>query len=169
MSDASVGHSDDKAGVLEAKFYPIGHTAIEPVLVRIGPKPIMIGRMGNQVESTNTLSLGSLVTSRKHALLWSHSGKVGQIFSCIRSCAFTYENKQVYIKDNNSSTGTYINGQRIDAGDGGSSERQLYDQDIIRFGEDLEIKGGVLQARDSMIVHTVNFSRLYSNSQERNV
>lgn len=109
-----------KQNFIGVTLHPIGQKTLEPISFDIGETPLLAGRTASSTSSVNLINLSSLVTSRKHALLW-------------------FKNGHVYIKDNGSSTGTYVNGQKIAKED--ENGHRLNNQDIIRFGEDLEING----------------------------
>ena len=72
--------------------------------VPIGPETVAIGR-----SRTNTVQLRERSVSRTHALVWLTT-------------------QGVYIRDEGSSLGTYVNGQRI------IHPTRLRDQDIIQIG-----------------------------------
>lgn len=107
-------------------LYQIGPNNSEPILISIGTEPVLAGRSSGtpKAPNKNMIHLTSLVVSRKHALLWS-------------------EGTSIFVRDTSSSSGTFINGERLPPNLPGGTP--IHSNDILRFGEDLEI-GGVIHS-----------------------
>ncbi|KAL2918040.1 hypothetical protein HK105_202454 [Polyrhizophydium stewartii] len=90
--------------------------------------PLVIGRLIDPNESyVGTLRFTSKVVSRRHAQLLFHD-------------------KKVYIQDIKSSSGTFLNDERLSQQGVESQLFQLHSGDIVRLGEDCEVNGVMHQS-----------------------
>ncbi|KAI8925222.1 hypothetical protein BC831DRAFT_512662 [Entophlyctis helioformis] len=87
--------------------------------------PILLGRAidpSDTAPQPTALKFVSKVVSRKHALL-------------------VYQDRKLYLQDTKSSSGTFLNEQRLSPQGTESAKVELRSGDIIRMGEDCEVNG----------------------------
>ncbi|KAJ3293976.1 hypothetical protein HK104_004076 [Borealophlyctis nickersoniae] len=89
---------------------------------------VPIGRQTDgQEPPSNSLRFPSKVVSRQHAVVIAADGKL-------------------FIQDTKSSSGTFLNGQRLSPQGQESPRVELHDGDIIKLGEDCEVNGVLHQS-----------------------
>ncbi|VDP84220.1 unnamed protein product [Echinostoma caproni] len=95
---------------------------------------IKVGRSVARLKpAPNNAIFDCKVLSRSHALIWYKDGKVGIPFCCMSYFAF-----QFWLRDTNSSNGTFVNNTRVHKKVGEDfSDREIFSGDIIRFGVDV--------------------------------
>ncbi|KAJ3223921.1 hypothetical protein HK099_000517 [Clydaea vesicula] len=91
------------------------------------PQVVKLGRLLENSSDANTnLTFHSKVVSRNHALLIIFNGKI-------------------FIQDTKSSSGTFLNSQRLSPQQVESSKIEVHDGDIIALGEDCDVLGVIHQ------------------------
>ncbi|KAH6569763.1 hypothetical protein BASA50_009757 [Batrachochytrium salamandrivorans] len=96
--------------------------------------PTIIGRSVDSSEIiSGTLKFTSKVVSRRHAHLVFHD-------------------KKVYLRDIKSSSGTFLNDQRLSSQGVESAMMELHSGDVIRLGEDCEVNGVLHQSINMKII-----------------
>lgn len=107
-------------------------------------QPIPVGRASDTLEafSTSFVKFNSSVVSRQHCRFLNLAGKV--------LLAIFYHNiyayliyPQFFIQDTKSSSGTFLNGERLSPARTESRQFELHDGDIIRLGETIQQDGGL--------------------------
>ncbi|KAJ3047795.1 hypothetical protein HK097_011163 [Rhizophlyctis rosea] len=133
------------ADTLTASFHPLSNAFTQKRTIKLtNGQCTPIGRHTEGGEPvTSGLRFISKVVSRNHAVVFGVDGKL-------------------YIQDTKSSSGTFLNSQRLSPQQQESPRVELHDGDIIRLGEDCEVNG-VLHTSILMKV-TFNTRRLTGSS-----
>jgi pSer/pThr/pTyr-binding forkhead associated (FHA) protein len=97
---------------------------------------IMIGRAKDGVESENSLQFSTRVVSRKHAEIIYRNG--------------------LHIRDTGSSSGTFLNEQRLSSLMQESDLHELHSGDIIRLGDDCILNGGIFWLYSTILCNCVS-------------
>ncbi|KAI9091530.1 hypothetical protein DFS34DRAFT_597055 [Phlyctochytrium arcticum] len=132
-------------------FVPLNNVSRNRRIVNL-EQPQTIGRQLDKEDAPPTsLKFASKVVSRQHAVI-----------------GFAADGK-LYLRDTKSSSGTFLNGQRLSPQAQESSRVEVHDGDVIRLGEDCEVNGVVHQSVILKVLFGSISSHQRSISQDSNL